>query len=43
MIQGLVTIRRDLKKENYPSPMLTGEERGEATTGAVSFFPERRS
>jgi hypothetical protein len=43
MVQGLVTRRRDLNEVIYLSPKLTGEEMGEATTGAVSFFPERGS
>jgi hypothetical protein len=39
MIQGLITRRRDLNEVCNPSPLLTGEVRGEATTGAVSFSP----
>jgi hypothetical protein len=43
MIQGLITRRRDLNILDYPSPKLTGEVRGKATTGTVSFSPKRGS
>jgi hypothetical protein len=43
MIQGLAIRRRDLNEKINHSPLLTGEGRGEATTGAVSFSPLRGS
>jgi hypothetical protein len=42
MIQSLAMRRRDLEGNDLSS-MLTGEDRGEATTGAVSFSPARGS